>query len=218
MTRRRTRFSLDNSRVYPTGQDVESAARVCLLNRGLPPHRADRAAAYLRACFERSCFPTDDPNDRAHGKVEGSGIPGVGGWLLPGAGVESARPRRYPRVCLIEVRVVLGRWRGPVRLVSIDTECEAIGDRAARLSAAGIQVGNVGSVTGAQQQRARGPKDESTLAYVESIASSRGKELRDLLRPVTKQKLSAQERSLLAQADKILAGAAKGRKGAGVHG
>ena len=207
MKQRRTRFSFENARVHPTGQDVESAARAALLARGVSPRAAERGAAYARGCFERGCLPTIDPNDRAHGKVDdgqGGAAGGLGGWLLPAHAVPSARPRKYPRACLVEVRVATGRARGALGVVSIDTECESLGDRANRLNAAGIPVGYVGSVTGAQQQRARGPKDVATLAYVESIAAASGKKLRDLLRPATRQVLTTRERELEREASEMI--------------
>lgn len=199
--KKRTRHSLDNARVYITGQDIESRARAKAIGQGKSQKTADKIASAARAVFERACVETADRNDRAHGKTFSDGIPGLAGWLVPGGLVEGAKFRRYPRACVLEVRI---RRRG-LAYISHDTECESIGDRAARLSAAGIPVGYVGSVTGAQQQRARGPKDESTLAYVESVAARSGKTLRDLLRPRTRVVRTAEERALEAEASRLIA-------------
>lgn len=201
MARRRTRYSLENARLYLTGTDVESAARAALLLRGFHAGAADRIAARMRGCFERACSPTIDPHDRAHDKIDPASRYAE---LMPGAAVEGARPRRYPRACLSEVMVVMfGRLVGR-GLVSIDSECESIGDRAARLAAAGVPVGYMGSVTGAQQQRAKGPRDVPALETAGRIAKERGSSLRDLTRPMTRQLLTPEERALTSRANAIL--------------
>ena len=52
MARRRTRFSLDNAKVYPTGQDIEAATAAGLVARGLNPAAAQRGASVFRCRFE----------------------------------------------------------------------------------------------------------------------------------------------------------------------
>jgi len=193
--KRRTRHQYDNAKPYPPGQDVESAALSDFIARGMNPKAAERSAKVIRVAFERSCRDTDDPGDAAHGKIDGMG------WLFPPGDVPNARRRKYPPACLVEVEVC-----GIIYRVSVDSACEQLGERAEVLSRAGIPMGYLGSVTGAQQQRARGPKDESTYAYAESIAAARGKTLRDLTRQRTRQRGAEdpEERALEREANRIL--------------
>lgn len=209
MARRRTRYSLENAKVYPTGQDIEAATAAGLVVRGLNPAAAQRGASVFRCRFERACLPTIDPSDRAHDIIDpGSRF----AELMPGEAVDHAKPRRYPAACLVEV-VAVRRGRVVGRgVVSIDSECESLGEITARLAAAGIPVGYVGSVTGDQQQRCKGARDVPILATVAAMAADRGTSIRAITRQETRQKLTATERALTEQANEILRAAEKKAK------
>ena len=183
-TKPRRSGRVENASVYLTGGGIGDAVRA----KAKPNTRkriVDVEVARALARAREAWVATEDPDDRAHSVFQGDDL--VPARELPEG--QKATPRRYPAAIMVEVLV-----KGRIRRYSPDTACELLAERVAALAREGVNVGYIGSVTGAIASRGRDNADGP--ADLRSVHAELGdEEFRSLTRKKTKQKgLTKEER------------------------
>jgi hypothetical protein len=199
-TKPRRSGRVENASVYLTGGGIGDAVRA----KAKPNTRkriVDVEVARALARAREAWVATEDPDDRAHSVFQGDDL--VPARELPEG--QKATPRRYPAAIMVEVLV-----KGRIRRYSPDAACELLGERVAALAREGVNVGYIGSVTGAISSRSRhGAEGPADLGTVHAQLGDEG--FRSLTRQKTRQsRMTEDERRLTREASAMLE-AAKGK-------